>query len=93
MPRAAGEVLYIILMHQSRTIRAKQVSTTALGSPAAEHPMGSGENELRKYTEWKSGAVKAWRRNSVSVKRGFKCRFALPVQVVATNRKREVEVA
>lgn len=90
VPRSAGEALYIILMHQSRTIRAKQVSTTALGSPAAEHPTGSGENELRKYIEWKSGAVKAQRRNSVSVERGFKCCFALPV---ATNWKGEVEAA
>ena len=59
MPRAAEEALYIILMHQSRAIRPKQVSATALGSEAAEPPMGSEEKELRKYMEWKSRAVKA----------------------------------
>lgn len=53
------ERLYIRLMHQGRAIGPKQVSTTALGSEDAEHPKGSEETELRKYTEWKSRAVKA----------------------------------
>lgn len=59
VPRAAGEVLYIISMCQGGAIRLKQVSATALGSEAAEPPMGSGENELNKYMEWKSRAVKS----------------------------------
>lgn len=59
VPRATGEALYIVPMHQSRAIRPEQVSATALGSEAPEPPMGSEENELRKYMEWKSRAVKA----------------------------------
>lgn len=47
--RAAGEALYTILMHQSRAIRPKQVSAIALGSEAAEPPIGSEEYKLRNY--------------------------------------------
>lgn len=57
--RAAGEALYIVLMCQGGAIRPKQVFATALVSEAAEPAMGSGENELNKYMEWKSRAVKS----------------------------------
>lgn len=58
MPRAAGEALYIILM-MAEPSNQRQVSATALGSEAADPPVGTEENKLRKYMEWKNRAVKA----------------------------------